>query len=90
MARKTRETTSVSTLVNLATECMQIAHSAGRRDLLREILPLLKEAHSIAARYEDCRAAINVWHARLARPISILEIEASIAAIEEAEEEIEA
>lgn len=84
MARKTRKTTSVSTLVSQVNNLITVAHVSGRKDLLKVFADLHSRVEAFTKEYVALRAEIDPFVK------SMLTVDSVASILEGIEEETEA
>jgi hypothetical protein len=84
MARKARQTTSVSTLVQQVNNLIIVANTAGRKDLLKVFADLHTRVSLFAAEYVELRAEIDPFVKAL---LSVQSVDDILEGIEQEETE---
>ena len=86
MARKTRSTTSVSTLVSQINNLITVAHVAGRKDLVKVFADLHSRVDVFAKEYVSLRAEIDPFVKLMLTVDSVDSILAGLAETEDSEQ----
>lgn len=89
MTRKTRVTTSVSTLVNDIHSLIQVAHAGGRKDLLKVCAGLLPRVNAFTVEYVNLRKEIDPLKKAFLKSVSVTDILSTLNEVDEDQGKVE-